>query len=89
MLFIGMYIMIRGIFDPIRRSKKRMWWEGDRLAFFASLILAPVIDCAKVTGFLFGLWQMAGAVIVLSGKNVTSRLSMSKSSFFESKSKGY
>ena len=46
------YALLRGVVDPVRRSKQRKWWDGKP----SSLVLAPVvaltIDAAKLAATL-------------------------------------
>jgi hypothetical protein len=46
------YALLRGVVDPVRRSKQRKWWDGK----LSSLVLAPVvaltIDAAKLAATL-------------------------------------
>lgn len=51
---IFIYALLRGVVDPVRRSKQRKWWDGQP----SSLVLAPVvaltIDAAKHAATLRG-----------------------------------
>ncbi len=44
------YLCVRGIIDPIRRSKKRLWWGKYPLALLQAIGLAVLLDLAKLAG---------------------------------------
>ena len=48
------YILIRGIIDPIRRSKDRPWWGKETKAILIAPFLAVLIDLAKWIGIVKG-----------------------------------
>ena len=50
-LFI-LYLLLRGLIDPIRRSNNNMWWDGENTALFMILPVVIVIDLAKFTGYI-------------------------------------
>ena len=54
MFVLGIYVVARGVLDPIRRSRSWHWWEGEPLALVAAVPLSLIMDIAKATGFLFG-----------------------------------
>lgn len=53
----GVYIVIRGIADPIRRSAEWQWWKGSNASIGLAMILGPGLDAAKLAGFFAGAWQ--------------------------------
>ena len=55
MACIGIYWFARGIADPVRRSRKLMWWQKKPAAFFYGVILGPCLDFAKLAGILASL----------------------------------
>lgn len=61
-LALGMcYLLVRGIADPMRRSRRWDWWR----TYPASILLAPlcavVIDAAKFAGRIKGTWERSHA----------------------------
>lgn len=53
------YLLIRGVVDPMRRSKSRRWWGLHPQAIFIAIIMGPVLDAAKLTGTIQG-WLAKG-----------------------------
>lgn len=65
--FIGAsvcYGLIRGILDPIRRSRSWYWWKGDMTAFFLALIVGVFIDGASLLGALAGFFGKKTSVVL-------------------------
>jgi len=52
-----LYIVLRGVVDPIRRSKLRNWWGDAPLLIFLAPIVALTIDVAKLSGALWGYYS--------------------------------
>jgi len=46
------YVVMRGIVDPIRRSKRRIWWNGQVFSLFLAPVIALTIDAAKLGAVL-------------------------------------
>ena len=44
------YVTVRGVLDPIRRSRNLFWWRGAPLALLAAPVCALCIDAGKVAG---------------------------------------
>ncbi len=53
-LFV-IYLLLRGIIDPIRRSPDRPWWGSDPRAAFIAPPLAAMLDLAKWAGIVQGI----------------------------------
>jgi len=53
-MFIAAYAWMRGVIDPIRRSRNLLWWRQNILAAFIAVPLAMVIDGVK-----FASWSVA------------------------------
>ena len=49
------YVAVRGVFDPMRRSRGLLWWRGAPAALFFAPVCAICIDAGKVAGALAGL----------------------------------
>lgn len=49
------YMMLRGVVDPIRRSKDRPWWGRRPAALFVAPGLAAALDLAKFVGIVQAL----------------------------------
>ncbi len=49
-----LYLIVRGVLDPVRRSQERVWWGRHPAALVAALGLAPVLDLAKFVGVVHG-----------------------------------
>ena len=43
--------------DPIRRSRKLLWWRSQPRAFLYAAMLGPCLDMAKLAGILASLPQ--------------------------------
>ena len=52
-LFI-LYVMVRGVVDPVRRSEERRWWGRHAGAIVIAPPLALLLDGAKMAGILQG-----------------------------------
>ena len=50
-----LYVIVRGVLDPIRRSQQRVWWGRRPAALVVALGLAPALDLAKFAGIVHGL----------------------------------
>ncbi len=46
------YVLLRGISDPLRRSKQRKWWGKQPAAILLAPLVALTIDAAKLTATL-------------------------------------
>ena len=51
-LAFGLYIVLRGIVDPMRRSKQKKWWGNEPLSILMAPIVALAIDVSKSMGIL-------------------------------------
>ena len=51
------YILLRGVVDPIRRSKDNPWWGSKFLAAFIAVPLALTLDLAKWAGIINGFYS--------------------------------
>lgn len=51
----GLYVVVRGVVDPVRRSRERAWWGRRPAALVVALGLAPALDLAKCAGVIHGL----------------------------------
>ena len=49
------YAGVRGVFDPMRRSRGLFWWRGAPAALLLAPVCAICIDAGKVSGALAGL----------------------------------
>ena len=54
-----LYLVARGIVDPIRRSARWSWWREQPASAVLALPCAAVIDAAKITGCIAGLVERA------------------------------
>lgn len=71
-LFI-IYLILRGVLDPMRRSQDRPWWGPQPEAALIALPLAAALDIAKWLGIVQGIWrQLARWTGFLGGRNVGS-----------------
>lgn len=50
----GIYILLRGVADPMRRSRLWNWWGNEPMLIFLAPIVALTIDVAKLSGALRG-----------------------------------
>lgn len=50
-----LYVIVRGVLDPIRRSQERIWWGRRPAGLAVALGLAPALDLAKFAGVVHGL----------------------------------
>ena len=50
-----LYILFRGVVDPIRRSKDRPWWGPKPIAALIAVPLATALDLAKWLGITHGV----------------------------------
>ncbi|WP_435627890.1 glycosyltransferase family 2 protein [Candidatus Ferrigenium straubiae] len=48
------YVVLRGMVDPVRRSKQRKWWDGQTSSLLWAPIVALVIDASKLHASLDG-----------------------------------
>lgn len=53
-LLFASYILIRGVFDPMRRSADKIWWGNKPCALIIAPFLALVLDIAKWLGLTQG-----------------------------------
>lgn len=51
---VAIYALMRGMVDPVRRSRQRKWWDGQPLALLLAPIVALTIDAAKLAASLRG-----------------------------------
>jgi glycosyltransferase involved in cell wall biosynthesis len=49
---MGLYLLLRGVLDPVRRSRKRIWWGDAPRAVLLAPLAALTIDLAKSAGIL-------------------------------------
>lgn len=49
------YAVLRGILDPMRRSRRIAWWHGMPPAFAYAVVLGPALDLAKLAGIVASL----------------------------------
>jgi hypothetical protein len=54
---VAVYVLLRGMVDPVRRSKLRVWWGDQPSALLLAPIVALTIDLAKLTASLIGYAQ--------------------------------
>jgi glycosyltransferase involved in cell wall biosynthesis len=54
---ILVYALLRGVVDPVRRSKQRKWWAGQSSSLLLAPVVALTIDAAKLVGTLHGYVQ--------------------------------
>lgn len=54
-LFVA-YLFLRGVWDPYRRSEKKIWWGENRVLFFLGPLFVLGLDTAKAIGFLQGFF---------------------------------
>ena len=50
-----LYLMVRGILDPMRRSAKIAWFGKKWYLFFLTIPIVLVVDLSKIAGFIFGM----------------------------------
>lgn len=55
-----LYIFVRGVLDPIRRSRKLCWWGNSFQSFFLAIILGPLMDYAKIIGYFLSYKKPKG-----------------------------
>lgn len=49
---LAMYLLVRGIIDPIRRSDNNFfWWSKNKAAFFWAIYLGPIIDITTALSY--------------------------------------
>lgn len=63
------YLLIRGIMDPVRRSKERLWWGKHPGALLIAPGLAAALDLAKLAGTVQGLVLKLFGAAVESGRH--------------------
>jgi glycosyltransferase involved in cell wall biosynthesis len=51
------YLILRGVVDPIRRSKHNPWWGSKMSAAFIAAPLAIALDLAKWAGIIHGFYK--------------------------------
>ena len=56
-LFFLIYLIFRGVLDPIRRSARWHWWTGDVPSAILALPIAASLDIAKWLGIVTGYSQ--------------------------------
>lgn len=61
LIFLAIYLLLRGILDPIRRSCSLKWWYPNLLSFLLAPLFAFSLDLAKCLGFLKG--RLLGTVV--------------------------
>jgi glycosyltransferase involved in cell wall biosynthesis len=49
-----LYVVARGVLDPMRRSTPRRWWGETKRAVVVALGLGVTLDAAKTAGFIAG-----------------------------------
>jgi len=54
-IVIFMYIFFRGIVDPIRRSRRVVWWNESSISLYLAPLASFVIDTAKFIGYVMGV----------------------------------
>lgn len=54
---VFIYALLRGIVDPVRRSKQRKWWDGQPSSIVLAPVVALTIDAAKYAATLRGYGQ--------------------------------
>jgi glycosyltransferase involved in cell wall biosynthesis len=52
--FLGVYFFLRGVIDPIRRSRSLKWWFPSPVEFLIAPFFAICLDLSKCLGFLKG-----------------------------------
>lgn len=62
------YLLLRGVIDPIRRSRDRPWWGNRPTAALIALPLAAVLDLAKWVGIVQGIGIKLARRIGFGGK---------------------
>lgn len=58
LILLVIYLVMRGIIDPWRRSGWNLWWHGQPKAACAAIVSAIIVDAAKVVGIFVGLGQL-------------------------------
>lgn len=51
LIIFFVHLFLRGVLDPMRRSKNKFWWKGTPISFLLAMIIAPLIDYSKGLGF--------------------------------------
>ena len=59
LFLILVYLFLRGVVDPIRRSAVKFWWQARPSAFFIAIGTAALIDISKCLGIAQGLLERA------------------------------
>lgn len=54
---VAMYVVLRGILDPIRRSRSLVWWRRAPAAGLLAPFVAAAIDCGSLCGSIHGFWN--------------------------------
>lgn len=57
--FCLLYLLLRGVVDPVRRSRRWNWWRAYPAGFLLAPLCAVVIDAAKFMGRITGTWERA------------------------------
>ncbi len=53
LLFLS-YLLLRGLYDPIRRSVRKPWWVGSWRCILIAVLVGVVIDFSKLAGAIYG-----------------------------------
>ena len=56
-LIVILYIISRGLIDPIRRCNSFKWWGNKVGSFYLAPIVVLTIDFAKTVGFIIGIFN--------------------------------
>jgi hypothetical protein len=46
--------LLRGLYDPIRRSVRKPWWVGSWRCILIAVLVGVVIDFSKLAGAIYG-----------------------------------
>ena len=53
-----LYLLARGILDPMRRSDNIVWFGKKWHLFFLAIPVALLVDLSKIAGFIFGIMSL-------------------------------
>lgn len=67
------YLLLRGVVDPTRRSHDRPWWGNQPVAAYVALPLVAALDIAKWMGIVQGMGVRLAAWIGFGGKRHVDR----------------